>query len=239
MTLIKDDPVVDFKLRMLDRSLPAESAVVFGDMWRIDGGYTVECVDRDVPRVLLVDSLETPEWQQTRLRHPQIDFRKGDFSNPLFMASLNGRFEIGVLFDILLHQPAMLGTLTSMLRMVEKRLCIVQPMLEEQTHPGSLVYLPGNTAAEELYPLRDSSGDYLAFEVDQVNHSHWIWGMTRSFLTNAMAGEGFDLVAEETLGPLPNPRWSWWGGVYERRRDRAPGHWSNHDEQIGLYAEGW
>jgi hypothetical protein len=140
--LAKDDPIVAFKLSMLDRCMPAESAVVFGDVWRVDGGYTVACVERGCERALLVDALETPAWQQDRLRHPQIDFMKGDFSNPLFMASFSGRHDLGVAFDILLHQPAMLGTLNLLLSKVSRRFCVVQPMLEEQAQPGSLVYLP-------------------------------------------------------------------------------------------------
>jgi hypothetical protein len=52
VALQTDDPVVAFKLAMLDRALPAESAVVFGDVWRVDGGYTVACADRGCQRVL-------------------------------------------------------------------------------------------------------------------------------------------------------------------------------------------
>jgi len=239
MSLEMDDPLVEFKLSMLDRSMPMSSAVVFGDIWRVDGGYTLACAERGCEEVLLVDSLETPGWQQARIENPRIDFRKGDFSSPLFMASLGGSYELCVLFDILLHQPGMLATLSAMLDRVEKRLCLVQPMLEEQEHPGSLVYLPGNPDAEELYPLKDSSGDYLAFDVEQVNHSHWIWAMTRTFLNAAMRGEGFELVHEETLGPLPNPRWGWWGAVYERTQPRPASSWRAHGTVPGLYQGDW
>ncbi|MGD9735440.1 MAG: class I SAM-dependent methyltransferase [Solirubrobacterales bacterium] len=239
MPLEENDSLVQFKLKMLERALPASSAVVFGDVWRVDGGYTVECAQRGVEQVLLVDSLETPGWQRARLENPQIDFRKGDFSDPLFMSSLTGRFEICVLFDILLHQPALLGTITEMVRMVGNRLCIVQPMLVEQETPGTLVYLPGNPQGKELYPLEESSHDYRVFEVDAVDHSHWIWAMTRSFLTSALEGEGFELAAEETHGPLPNPSWEWWGAVFERKGEPSPGHWSNHRQVPGLYSGDW
>lgn len=239
MTLDKDDALVEFKLSMLDRSMPASSAVVFGDIWRVDGGYTIECARRGCDEVLLVDSLETAGWQQARLENPGIDFRKGDFSDPLFMASLGGSYELCVLFDIMLHQPAMLGTLNSMLARTSKRLCFVQPMLEEQAHPGSLTYLPGNTDVDELYPLEKPSDDFQVFDPEQVNHSHWIWGMTRSFFTAAMKGEGYELVHDETLGPLPNPRWTWWGAVFERRGERPAGHWSAHSYVPGLYAGDW
>ena len=178
-------------------------------MWRIDGGYTVECA-KHCDRVLLIDTLETAAWQQERIAEPKIDFRKGDFSDPLFMESVRESFSLGVAFDILLHQPTMLGTLALMARMIEGRFCVVQPMLNEQAHPGTLIYLPGNPAVAELYPLEAEASDYKVFDVGQVNHSHWIWAMTPSFLTTAMIAEGFDLVYEETLAPLPNPNWSWW-----------------------------
>jgi SAM-dependent methyltransferase len=237
--LNRDHPWVGFKLAMLERSTPAAGAVVFGDIWGVDGSYTVECAKRGCERVMLIDSLETPAWQQERLRHPAIDFRKGDFSDPLFMASIDERFELGVAFDILLHQPAMLGTLTLLLEKVERRFCVVQPMLEEQSESGSLVYLPGNPAVERLYPLGVPATEVKAFDPRQVNHSHWIWGMTPSFLTAAMAGEGFALVEEETLEPLTNPRWSWWGAVYERAEPRSPAHWSGHGTTPGLWLEPW
>jgi hypothetical protein len=237
--LNKDDAIVNFKLSMLECCLPASSAVLFGDIWRIDGGYSQACAERGCERVLLVDSLETPAWQETRLKHPQIDFLKGDFSSPLFMNSFSDRFDLGVAFDILLHQPGMLGTLTLLLAKVEERFVVVQPMLEEQANQGSLVYLPGNPAIEELYPMGTPEDDVKVFDPTLVNHSHWIWGMTPSFLTAAMKGEGFALTAEETLVPLANPRWQWWGAVYERQEPRPIHHWAGHATIPGLWTEPW
>ncbi len=237
--LRQDDPIVDFKLSLLDRCLPAGSAIVFGDIWRVDGGYTVACADRGCERVLLVDGLETPAWQEERLSRPTIDFMKGDFSNPLFMSSFHDRFDIGVAFDILLHQPTLLGALNLMLAKVERRFCIVQPMLVEQAQPGSVVYLPGNAADRHLYPLEAPSPEVKVFDPREVNHANWIWGLTPSFLTAAMTGEGFRLEAEETLGPLTNPEWHWWGAVYEREEASIPHHWSNHRTTPGLWTEPW
>jgi hypothetical protein len=155
------------------------------------------------------------------------------------MASFTDRFEIGVAFDILLHQGAMLGTLNLLLGKVTGRFCVVQPMLEEQATPGSLVYLPGNAAGTDIYPLEVPDAEVKLLDPEEVNHSNWIWGMTPSFLTAAMTGEGFRLVSEETLAPLPNPRWSWWGAVYERVRDSIPHHWSAHRTWPGLWLEPW
>jgi hypothetical protein len=63
--------------------------------------------------------------------------------------------------------------------------------------------------------------------------------MTPSFLTAAIAAEGFDLVSEQTLGPLPNPKWQWWGGVYERTRPQSSGHWSKQQVTPGIFSGEW
>jgi hypothetical protein len=133
----------------------------------------------------------------------------------------------------------MLGTLTLLLAKVAKRFVVVQPMLEEQAQRGSLVYLPGNPAVEELYPMDVPEADVKVFDAKHVNHSNWIWGMTPSFLTAAMQGEGFALRAEETLEPLPNPHWKWWGAVYEREEPRPPHHWTSHHTVPGLWTQPW
>jgi len=231
-----NDRVVQFKVEILDKAMPAESAVVFGDMWKVDGFYTKKTLELGCKRAVLIDSLETEKWLKTRLQFPQIDFLKGDFSNSLFMKSIQEKFDIGVVFDVLLHQPPLLNTLHLMLEKIEQRFCIVQPMLREQKYPNSLVYLPGNT--DELYPLGAKHGDYKMFEVSQVNQSHWIWGMTPTFLHAVFLGEGFDLVHQEELSPLPNKHWFWGGYIYEKKRDN-PSHWSTSKVTPGLYKADW
>jgi hypothetical protein len=63
--------------------------------------------------------------------------------------------------------------------------------------------------------------------------------MTPSFLTAAMQGEGFELVEQESLSSLPNPRWLWWGAVFERVSETPPSHWSGHHATPGLWLEPW
>ena len=90
-----DSPVVQFKTAILKKAMPAESAIVFGDMWKVDGFYTKKTLELGCKRAVLVDSLETAKWLKTRLQYPQIDFFKGDFSNPLFMKSILEKFDLG------------------------------------------------------------------------------------------------------------------------------------------------
>lgn len=231
-----DSPVVQFKTGILKKAMPAESAIVFGDIWKVDGLYTQKTLELGCKRAALVDSLETAKWLKIRLQYPQIEFFKGDFSNSLFMKSIAEKFDLGVAFDILLHQPPLLNTLHLMLEKIDKRFCVVQPMLREQQFPNALIYLPGNT--DDLYPLRLNHGEFRMFDISQVNQSHWIWGMTASFLHAVLSGEGFDVIHQEELSPLENEKWFWGGYVYERKRDN-PGHWSAAKVTPGLYKSDW
>jgi len=228
------DDLVKFKYRILEKAFPAKDAVVFGDMYIVEGGYTKKCMDLGCESALLVDTLETPNWLDTRKANPKINFYKGDFSNTLFMKSICETFDIGVVFDILLHQAPLLNTLHLMLEKIRKRICIVQPMLVEQKLPNTLVYLPGNTETRKLYPLEKPDRDHKVFDVSEVNQSHWLWGMTTSFLTSVLMGEGFEITYSEKFGRLPNKNWFWWGCVAERRQEN-PSHWSRHTTTRDLY----
>jgi hypothetical protein len=229
-----DDPVVRFKLEMLDRTLPVTAACVFGDVWRVGAGYTRHILEAGTEHVMLVDSLETSELLQLRLEHPRLEFRKGDFSSPLFMASLRERFDAVVLFDVLLHQATLLEALHLTLDRALHKAVIVQPVLAEQELSNSVVYLPGSADRELLDPGGDELQVFPDLDPTVVNHTRWLWGMTPSFLRSALAGEGFEITYEETLGPLPNERWNWWGVVAERRGRPDISHWSSALPPFGL-----
>jgi hypothetical protein len=232
------DPLVQLKLDMLQEAMPAESAIVFGDMYIVEGFYTAKCLEYGCERAVLVDSLETPGWLRKRLEDPRIDFLKGDFSDPFFMQSIRERYSISVVFDILLHQPPLLATLHMMLDKTQDAIAIVQPVLKERETQNSLVYLPGHPADSGLYPLAEHSDEYRAFDVNEVNQSHWIWGMTPSFIRSVLAGEGFEIVREDSAGELENPQWTWWGCV-ARRSSENQHHWSRQRPTPGLFEPSW
>lgn len=236
--LDQSNPIVRLKLDLLQAAMPAKSAVVFGDMYIVEGGYTEACLEYGCERALLVDTLETPGWLETRARNPQLDFYKGDFSDPLFMASIRERFSIGVAFDILLHQAPLVSTLHIMLETIDDALVIAQPVLKERADANSLVYLPGQPADCGLYPLAQESGEYRAFDPLQVNHSHWLWGITPSAFRSLLAGEGFDVVHEVDGADLENPQWKWWGCVARRARENTS-HWSRLRPTAGLFEPKW
>jgi hypothetical protein len=232
------DALVKFKLGLLDAVAPMSSAIVFGDIYRVDGAYTVATLARGSQRSLLVDTLETPRWQEQRLANPQLDFVKGDFGDAFVMSSIREQFDVGVIFDILLHQPPLLHTLNLMLSKVGRAVCIAQPCLDEGARENQLIYLPGSND-RDLYPLRSGSAEYRVFDVDAVNQSHWIWAMTSSFVRRALIGEGFEIRDERTLEhPDLTEHWSWKGFVAERVRTN-PLHWSYQRPTAGLYTTPW
>ncbi len=236
--LNEQDGYTQFKLDILKRAMPAETAIVYGDIYRVDGGYTAKCLEYGCKNVLLVDTIETVRFQKLRIENPALDFIKGDFSNALFMQSFDSSYDIGVVYDILLHQAPMLGALHLMLHKVRQRFCIVQPMLREQTLPNSLIYLPGNTR-RDLYPLPEPNKEYCVFDPYAVNHSQWLWGMTVSFLRSALLGEGYEVIYEaEFRNDFLTNEWFLWGGIAERRQS-VPKHWSFQRPNPALHDIQW
>lgn len=232
-------PETELKLRILDLALPATSAAVFGDIYRVEGAYARRCAESGCERVVVVDTLETGGWLDNRRAFPVLDFRKGDFADPFFMSSIRERFEISVAFDVLLHQPPLLSTIHLVLDKTERAICIVQPMLRERETSNSLIYLPGNSQIRELAPGgADDPAEVHAFSVEDVNHSHWIWGMTPSFLRSVLTGEGFAITHEEIGDSLPNDDWFWYGCIAERREPN-PRHWSFMQPQPGILSFDW
>jgi phenylpyruvate tautomerase PptA (4-oxalocrotonate tautomerase family) len=76
------------------------------------------------------------------------------------------------------------------------------------------------------------------FAVSQVNQSHWIWGITSTFLHAVLSGEGFELIHQEELSSLPNENWIWGGYIYEKKREN-PKHWSNSRVTPGIFKADW
>ncbi|HEY1774827.1 MAG TPA: hypothetical protein VGG41_01595 [Solirubrobacteraceae bacterium] len=236
--LDESHPIVRFKLDLLEMAMPAESAIVFGDMWVVEGGYTIKCADLGCQRALLVDTFETTGWVETRAGDPRLDFYKGDFSDPFFMASIRERFAISVSFDVWLHQARLLQTIHNVLDKTQEAAIIAQPVLKERAHLNSLVYLPGQPAGSGLFPFAAPSPDAGAYEVRDVNTAHWIWAMTPSLIRSVLVGEGFDIAHEATSDLLPNPNWCMWGCI-ARRGPNNPAHWSRSQPSPGLTPPNW
>lgn len=234
-----DDPAVRLKLDLLEAATPVARAVVYGDMWGVEGAYTLRCLELGCPSVTLIDSFETPGWLRTRIEHPALDFVKGDFADPLFMGSIRTTYDLGVAYDVLLHQASLLGALHLMCERIKSRFLIVQPMLREGGDRQELVYLPGLAPDAGLHPA-GSDVDWASAigPATAVNTVHWLWAMTPSFLRAALRGEGFEITAErDEEGGYPNQRWTSWGCVAERV-EWPTAHWSEHYRDPGLRTAG-
>jgi hypothetical protein len=233
--LSSEHPAVKLKLDLLEAVTPAERAVVYGDMWVVEGAYTLRCLELGCRSVTLIDMFETPHWQRTRIEHPELEFLKGDFADPLFMGSIRTRFELGVAYDVILHQASLLGALHLMCERVEERFVVVQPMLRDGGDLQGLVYLPGLHVKAGLHPVEgDAEWARAIGPVTDVNAAHWIWAMTPSFLRAALRGEGFDVILERDQGGgFPNPRWTWWGCIAERV-EWPTAHWAVQAPHPGL-----
>ena len=233
-----EQPWVKLKLDLLEGVAPARSVVVYGDMYAVEGAYTLRCLELGCTSATLIDAFETPNWQRTRLEHPEPEFLKGDFADPMFMGSIRQTFGLGVAYDVLLHQPSLLGALHLMCERVDERFVVVQPMLREDAEVQKLVYLPGLSVESGLYPKDDPAWAGVIGPASKVTLYHWIWGMTPSFLRAALRGEGFDVIEEHVLdGMFPNPRWTWWGCVAERV-EWPSAHWAMYSRNPGLVAAG-
>ena len=232
------DPLVKFKLQILQKAMPAKDAIVFGDIYIVEGGYTKKCIDYGCERATLVDSVETASWLKSRAEYPTINFYKADFANTLFMKSIQETYDIGVVYDILLHQAPLLNTIHLMLEKIRNRICIVQPMLREQKYSNTLIYLPGNDNSDELYPLEAKDKEHKVFDINEVNHSHWLWAMTRTFLFSLLKGEGFEIIYEKEGGDFPNKNWYWYGCIAQRTYQNTR-HWSFYGISRDLHVPTW
>ncbi len=161
------NPLTSFKIQFLDNMLPADSVIVFGDIYIVEGVYAEYCLG-SAKHVTLIDAIETPGWQERRLSNLALDYYKGDFSDPFFMQKIPKGFDVGVAYDALLHQPALLQSLHLMLERVGDKFAVVQPMLDELEVPNTLVYLPGNPDPK-MHPVPQGDSQFPGFDPQEVN----------------------------------------------------------------------
>lgn len=222
----KIDRTVKRKLGLIERCLPAGSAIDYGGMWEVDGYYSKQCRDRfGVKRVTMVDREESENWKRNSSLRAGIDFRKGDFADMKFMASISSRYDLGIAFDVLLHQVDLRHTLSLMLSKVRKSFVVENPLIPDRrmTYRNSSVLLSG-VMDTRLIPFREEWTERINYwsnfsDPSNVGWNHWLWGLSPSFLQSLMAGLGWDLVHREFWrGWLPKGTpWRLGGFVFRRR----------------------
>lgn len=221
----KDRETVLRKIFIVKRCLPVDSTIDFGGMWEVDGLYSKICKDKfKIPRVTLVDKTESENWRENPGLRTGIDFRKGDFSNEEFMATIREPYDLALAYDVLPHQIDLRHTLSLMLSKTKKFFLISQAILPEKLMPfrNCLILLSGSKS-RSLIPFHEKwtrEGNYWANFSDAsiIDTEHWLWGMTPSFIESLMEGFGWKLAHKETWrGWLPNSsNWKLCGLVFAK-----------------------
>jgi hypothetical protein len=194
-------------------------------MWEVDGYYSNQSHDKlGVKHVTMVDIEKSENWIRNPSLREGIDFREGDFSDSKFMRSIEFRYDLGIAFDVLLHQINLRETLSLMLSKVRKHFVVTTPVIPDGQMPyrNSLVLLSG-VRDDRLIPFREKwteDADYWSNFSDPTNvrWNHWLWGLSPSFLQSLMAGLGWDMIHKEIWrGWLPKDTlWRCGGFVFKR-----------------------
>ncbi len=219
------EETVQRKIALIERCLPVDSVIDMGGMWEVDGLYSRICRERfGIRQVTMIDRHESRNWRRNARLRKGIGFRKGDLSDERFMAKITKRYHLALAYDVLPHQIDLRHTLALMLSKTMKFFLISQPILPDEHMPfrNCLILLSGSRA-RKLIPFHETwkrKKDYWRNFDDArtVDPSHWIWGMTPSFIESLIAGFGFKLVHKEFWhGWLPKPSgWRLCGLIFRR-----------------------
>jgi hypothetical protein len=212
------------KMGLIERCLPVESCIDFGGMWEVDGLYSRKCVELGIPRVTMVDTHESENWNRNQSLRTGIDFRKGNFSEEAFMATIGDSYDLALAYDVLLHQIDLRRTLALMLSKTKKFFLFSQPILPDQLMPflNCMVLLSGSRA-RNLVPFHGHETGRLNYwknfsDPTIIDTGHWLWGMTPSSVESLMAGFGWKPIHREFWrGWLPRlSRWKLCGMIFIR-----------------------
>jgi len=211
---------------MIKKCLPVDSVIDFGGMWEVDGLYARICSKKfRVPRVTLVDKMESQNWRINPNLRAGVNFLKGDFSKDRFMATIKEPYDLALAYDVLPHQIDLRHTLALMLSKTKKFFLISQPILPDKLMPfrNCLVLLAGSKS-RSLIPFHEKwtkEVNYWANFSDAtiIDTGHWLWGMTPSFVESLMEGFGWKMIHKEIWrGWLPNSsKWKLCGLIFKKK----------------------
>ncbi len=223
--MFKIDATIRRKLGLIERCLPANSAIDFGGMWEVDGYYSKQCLVKfGIGNVTIVDADESENWRADPALREGLDFRKGDFSNETFMKSIAQSYDLAIAYDVLLHQIDLRHTLSLMLSKTKRFFLISNPVIPDAAMPyrNSLILLSGSRSPK-LIPFREQWTKEMDYwrnfrNPSIVERNHWLWGMSPSFIESLMAGFGWQLAHKEVWKDpfLQNQRWRMGGFVFTR-----------------------
>jgi hypothetical protein len=206
-----------FKKELIDRVLPTSSLLDAGGMWGVHGAYALHASLRGTPRVVVMDTLKTPEFAAWSAKTPGVEFVQGDMNDPGVFGSF-ARVETAVCFEVLMHQAAPLWTLYGLTSAATRTVVLSVSVLPESSFPfpNCGVFLPGMPESHQA-ALHPAPGNpvFKVFSKEPESarsHSEWHWGLTGSLITSWMKYFGWSPEAEWRRPFLD--RWEWWQAIF-------------------------
>lgn len=207
----------DFKRRLIDEVLPMESLLDAGGMWGVHGSYALHAATHGARRVVLLDTLRTPEFEAWSPEVPNLQFVQGDMNDAGVFTSFP-RVETAICFEVLMHQAVPLLTLHGLTSAASRTIVLSVSVLPESAfpHPNGAFFLPGMPAAhhDALHPA-PGNPVFKVFSSDPASarsHSEWHWALSASLITSWMKYLGWS-PAREWRRPFLR-EWEWWQAVF-------------------------
>lgn len=206
-----------FKKALIDRVLPTASLLDAGGMWGVHGAYALHAATHGAERVVLMDSLRTPEFEEWSKEVPQLEFVQGDMNDPAVFTSFP-KVDTTICFEVLMHQAVPLWTLHGLTAATRKQIVLSVSVLQEGRfpYPNCAVFLPGIPPIHQA-ALHPAAGNpvFKVFSTEPEvarSHSEWHWGLTGSLLTSWMKYLGWAPTYESRRPFLDN--WEWWQAIF-------------------------
>ncbi len=207
-----------FKRDLIDMVLPTASLLDAGGMWGVHGSYALHAATHGAGRVVLLDTLRTPEFEAWSPEVGNLQFVHGDMNDPGVFTSFP-RVETAICFEVLMHQAVPLWTLYGLTSAASRTIVLSVSVLPEARfpHPNSAVFLPGMPEAhhDALHPA-PGNPVFKVFSKDPASarsHSEWHWGLTSSLITSWMKYLGW-APRQEWRRPFLRD-WEWWQAIFE------------------------
>jgi hypothetical protein len=207
-----------FKHELVARVLPTESLLDAGGMWGVHGAYALRAATGGAKRVVIMDTLLTPEFEAWSKEVPNVHFVQGDLNDPGVFTSFP-KVETALCFEVLMHQAVPLLTLWGLTSATSKRIVLSVSVLPESMFkfPNGGIFLPGMPKEHQL-ALHPAPGDpvFKVFSSDPAvarSHSEWHWGLSSSLITSWMKYLGW-APKQEWRRPF-RAQWEWWQAIFE------------------------
>lgn len=173
------------KLLLIDQTRDfhdIHSIVDLGGMWGVHGAYLMHAMNTHHCHGLMIDSTETPEHK------PPFDYVQADFCQWL---NGNQKFDMALLFDVLLHQTCPMSVLRDVSRLCNTAILISQPCL---IHPEPLsINIQFNPLWESYNMLQHDLWAKNNGRPHKWSTAAWAWAQTPTWIQLALTGFGWKI----------------------------------------------